>query len=323
MPIQDHENLIPGLTVLIPVYRGAANLPQLLERLEPVLRTLSTPFEVILVNDGSPDDSWQVITESTNQYDWVHGIDLLRNYGQQNALLCGMRAARYETTVTMDDDLQHPPEAIPHLLAKLSEGFDVVYGTPKQLTQSKLRNALSASIKRFAAKALGISGVRDINSFRAFRTKLRAAFADFRGPKLFLDPMLAWGTDRFASVEVQHQRREHGSSNYGLLRLVNQTLLMLTSFSTLPLRLASLIGLVFLCIGFALFAFVLIRYLSQGSQPGFPFLASTIILFSGAQLFALGIIGEYLATMFHRLTDRPTYVVRAETEHSNTTNVRG
>lgn len=315
MSIDEHRReLQSGLSIVIPVYRGAASLPLLLEQVAAAYDGSGTPFEVILVNDGSPDDSWKVITESAAQYPWVRGIDLLRNYGQQNALLCGVRAARYEITVTMDDDLQHPIECIPLLLAKLDKGFDVVYGTPEKLAQSPLRNFLSSTIKRATAAALGLPNLRDINAFRAFRTELRAAFEESHGSNVFLDPMLAWGTKRFTSVEVRHDRRAHGTSNYSILKLINQTLLMVTSFSTLPLRLASLLGLGFIAFGFALFLYVLVRFLIEGSQPGFPFLASVIILFSGAQLFALGIIGEYLASIFHRMIGRPPYVVRTIAE---------
>jgi len=291
------------------VYNGAATVGELVQRLGVVLAEIGLPHEVILVNDGSQDASWATIVAAAEREPWVRGINLARNYGQHNALLCAVRAARFDVCVTLDDDLQHPPEEIPQLLAKLAEGFDVVYGTPRQLTQNSARNFLSEAVKRAMARAIGLETIRDINAFRVFRTRLRDAFADFRSPQLLLDALLVWGTRRFAAVPVRHERRRVGRSNYTLRRLFNQTLFMLTGFSTAPLRMASLVGFGFFCFGVLVLIYVLARFLVEGSQPGFPFLASIIALFSGAQLFALGILGEYLARIFDRSAERPTYLV--------------
>ena len=129
-----------NLSVVVPVYRAEQSLPLLVERLQTVLPTLAEAFELILVNDGSPDRSWDTVEDLASTHDWVRGIDLMRNFGQHNALLCGIRAARYEIVVTMDDDLQHPPEEIHKLLEKLQEGCDVVYGIPEKKEQGLWRN---------------------------------------------------------------------------------------------------------------------------------------------------------------------------------------
>ena len=120
------------VSVVIPVYNSSTVLSALVDRLKPVLASHFDTYELILVNDGSSDESWQVIRTLVTKHSWIRGINLMRNYGQHNALLCGIRAVRHEIIVTMDDDLQHPPEEIPKLLQKLNEGYDVVYGTPKQ-----------------------------------------------------------------------------------------------------------------------------------------------------------------------------------------------
>ena len=159
-------------SVVIPVYRSEQTLDPLIERLGQVLPKLADSFEVVLVNDGSPDNSWAAIERLSMQYSWVHGVNLMRNYGQENAVLCGIRAAHYEIIVTMDDDLQHPPEEIPLLLAKLNEGFDVAYGTPKKLPHSWWRNAFSVITKYAVSYVMGFKTVREISSFRAFRTFL-------------------------------------------------------------------------------------------------------------------------------------------------------
>src|SRR5580704_1593170 len=130
--VEDRQELLPGLSVVVPVYRSEAILPELVRRLENVLPGVASNFELVLVNDSSPDGSWDVICHLARHYPWIRAINLMRNYGQHNALLCGIRAAQHGLIVTMDDDLQHPPEEIPKLLAMLDQGYDVVYGKPAQ-----------------------------------------------------------------------------------------------------------------------------------------------------------------------------------------------
>ena len=299
----------PNCSIVIPVYNSAATLSLLAERLGSILPNIAGEFEVILVNDGSRDDSWATICELAERYPWLRGINLMRNYGQHNATLCGVRSARHEFTITMDDDLQHPPEQIPLLLDKLSEGFDVVYGVPHRRPHSWWRNWFSVLTKRVLAQVMGIRTIRDIGAFRAFRTQLRCAFADYRNPNVILDVLLSWGTSRFGTVTVEEKPREAGQSNYNFLKLFRVTMIVLTGFSTVPLRFASMLGFGFTLFGIGVFFYVLFVALVQGSIPGFPFLASIISLFSGMQLFALGIIGEYLARIFDRSMDRPAYMI--------------
>ncbi|MEW6029323.1 MAG: glycosyltransferase family 2 protein [Chloroflexota bacterium] len=296
-----------NVSVVVPVYRGAETLEPLVQRLGKILPKAAQKYELILVNDGSPDESWEVMARLSKKYAWVRGVRLMRNYGQHNATLCGVRLARYDVTVTMDQDLQHPPEEIPVMLAKLEEGFDVVYGAPRKLPQGFVRNLLTANIKRLLARVMGVPSVKNISAFRVFRTHLREAFANFQSPSLTLDVLLSWGTARFTSVPVDVAPAER--SNYNFAALVKAALLILTGYSTAPLRLASWIGFIMTLFGLGVFLYVVWIYFTAGSLPGFPFLASVISLLGGAQLFALGIFGEYLARMFDRSMDRPPYVI--------------
>jgi undecaprenyl-phosphate 4-deoxy-4-formamido-L-arabinose transferase len=296
-----------NLSIVVPVYKGEKLIGLLVAQLSKTLPAFTENYEIILVNDGSPDDSWAVIQSLTDQYKYVRGICMMRNYGQHNATLCGVRLARYEVTVTMDQDLQHQPEDIPLLLTKLEEGYDVVYGAPRKLPQGFLRNLMTATIKQILAGVIGLPSVRSVSAFRAFRTNLREAFAKFQSPSLILDVLLSWGTTRFTSVPVNIGPA--GKTSYNFRMLVRTAMLILIGYSTLPLRFASWIGFVMTLFGLGVFVYVLFVYFSAGSIPGFPFLASIIALFSGAQLFALGIFGEYLARMFDRSMDRPTYVI--------------
>jgi undecaprenyl-phosphate 4-deoxy-4-formamido-L-arabinose transferase len=300
--------------VVVPAYNSAAILRTLVERLEPVLVALTDCYELVLVNDGSRDRTWNVIQELSTRYPWVRGVNLMRNYGQHNALLCGIRVALGDIIVTMDDDLQNPPEEIPALLAKLEGGYDVVYGTPKVEQHGLWRDVASRITKMALQSAAGAEVAGKVSAFRVFRAGLREAFANYRSPYISIDVLLTWGTTRFAAIPVAHHPREVGVSNYTFRKLVTHALNMLTGYSTAPLRLASLVGFGFTLFGVGVLAFVFLRYFISGSAvQGFPFLASVISIFSGAQLFALGIIGEYLARMHFRMMERPAYTVRDQT----------
>ena len=303
-----------GISVVVPVYNGEATLQDLIARLGSALKHCGYPFEVVLVNDGSRDRSWEVVEDLARTHSWVRGINLMRNYGQHNALLCGVRAATYDITVTMDDDLQHPPEEIPRLLEKLAEGYDVVYGTPKREQHGLWRDLAARLTKLVLQVVLGAKTARKVSAFRVLRTHVRQAFGNYGSPFVSIDVLLTWATTRFAAMPVLHEPRQQGKSNYTLLMLILHAFNMLTGFTTLPLQLASLIGFAFTLFGFGVLAYVVVRYaLEGGSVPGFPFLASMIAIFSGVQLFALGIIGEYLARIHFRLMDRPSYTVRGTT----------
>ncbi len=306
------------MSVVVPVYNSEGSLRPLVARLEPVLRAVAADFELVLVNDGSRDGSWAVVADLAAQHPWIRGFDLMRNYGQHNALLCGIRAARHGIVLTMDDDLQHPPEEIPKLLAELARGFDVVYGTPEHESHGILRDLASQATKLALQKSMGAATARRVSAFRALRTGVRDAFVDYRNQYISIDVLLTWGTTRFSSVVVRHDPRTIGASNYTLRKLMTHALNMVTGFSTAPLRLASFVGFACALLGVGILAYVLWTKIVYGSPVlGFTFLASMVALFSGAQLFALGVLGEYLARMHFRMMDRPTYAVRDTSSERN------
>jgi glycosyltransferase involved in cell wall biosynthesis len=309
--VSPNELALPtGVSVVIPVYNGAATLPELVRQLSVVLPRCSDRFEAILVNDGSEDASWGVVCSLANQYPWVRGINLMRNYGQHNATLCGIRAARYDVTVTMDDDLQHPPSQIPRLIVKLAEDYDLVYGTPRAMPHSWYRTLLSHAVKKTLATAIRQPMMINVIAFRAFRTQIRNASTRFASPRLLIDVLLGWGTTKITSVSVQYDPRCQGHSNYNIMKLLEMTVLLWTSYTTVPLRLASLVGFLFVLFGIFVFGYVSITYFVEGSVPGFPFLASLVSIFGGVQLFTLGMVGEYLANVFDRSLNRPVYLIK-------------
>lgn len=299
------------ISVVIPVYNSEGTLKPLVERLHAVLGELAAAYEIILVNDGSRDNSWHVIQDLGKSDPFVHAINLMRNYGQHNALLAGIRAAGYDLIVTLDDDLQNPPEEIPKLLDELSRGFDVVFGKPDKEQHGFLRDMASQITKLVLKQAMGAEVARNVSAFRVFHTSLRDAFQEFYGPYVSIDVLLTWGTTRFSSVQVRHDARHIGTSSYTLAKLITHGFNMMTGFSVVPLQVASMTGFGFTIFGFGVLVYVFGRYILQGNPvPGFPFLASIITIFSGAQLFALGIMGEYLARMHFRTMNKPAYVIR-------------
>jgi glycosyltransferase involved in cell wall biosynthesis len=312
-PADQVPDLVHGISAIVPVHRSETILPLLIARLTKALERLAANHEIILVDDGSPDRSWAVIADAASRDDRIHGIRLMRNFGQHNALLVGIRRARYPYIVTLDDDLQNPPEEITHLLARLTPDVDVVYGTPVLEQHNLWRSAASRVTKYALEEAMGAAAARSVSAFRLFRTDLRGAFERYQSPDISIDVLLTWGTTRFAAVDVRQEPRATGESGYTFGRLMHHALNMMTGFTTRPLRIASLVGFLFTIFGAGVFIFVVVRSLAEGDAvPGFPFLASIIAVFSGVQLLILGIMGEYVARMHLRLLERPPYVV-AET----------
>lgn len=300
-----------SISVVIPVYNGEENLQELLDRLLKVLEELDREFEIIFVDDNSADASWSLLCGLAESDSRVHGVRLSRNYGQHNALLCGIRMVRNEIIITMDDDLQHPPEELPKLLKELEGGYDVVYAPPQSEQHGLLRDLASQLTKLALQRVMGVKSARNVSAFRAFYTRLRDSFADCRSPYVSIDVLLTWGTTNFGVIPVEHAPRKAGVSNYSVSSLITHAINLMTGFTTLPLRIASILGFVFTFFGIGVFGWVLGSYLIYGATvPGFAFLASIIVIFSGVQLFSLGIIGEYIARMHFRSIERPTFHVR-------------
>ena len=307
---------MPSISVVIPVYRSQNSIALVVKELAAELPKLTDAFEAVLVEDSGGDGSWDVIQRLAAEYEWVRGFKLMRNYGQHSALLCGIRAASFEIIVTMDDDMQHPTPKIKDLLDKLAEGYDVVYGKPERGQHGLFRNIASLMTKWVLQGAMDGETARSISAFRAFRADLRPAFADFRGPPVNIDVLLTWGTSSFTAVSTPHSPRAIGTSNYTFGKLVAHAFNMVTGFSVLPLRFASVLGLIMTAFGFLILIYIILSQVLafRFEIPGFTFTASMLSIFAGAQMFTLGIIGEYLARMYLRLMDKPAYVIQQSTQ---------
>lgn len=310
-----------SVSVVVPVYNSEQTLPILISKIRAVLAPTASAFEVILVNDCSKDNSWQVIEKLATQDKAVLGLNLMRNYGQHNALLAGIMRAQYDYIVTIDDDLQNPPEEIPRLLDALAAGKDVAYGKPENRKHSLWRNISSKIIKGSLRLALGAEMASKSSAFRAFRSDLRKGFIHFTDAQVSVDVLLSWTANQIAEIKVAHQPRLNGRSGYTLRKLLSLTLSMVTGYSTAPLRFASSIGLISALLGVGIFLYVLIqRYIRDVSVPGFTFIAAEIAMFAGVQLFTVGVIGEYLARLHFRTMGKPPYAIRSETTQHDKSN---
>ena len=300
-----------GISVVVPAYRTPGTLPELCDQLLRHVAPLTDRMELVIVDDGSPDDTWSDVEQVAAEHDWVRGIRLLRNYGQHNALLAGLRETRYSLVLTIDDDLQNPPSEVPKLLQALTAEIDLVYGTPIEQPHSIGRNAASVLTKRSMARLLGPDVYPNSSAFRLFRAELLRGTSGVHDPFVSLDVLLSWSTTRVTSVGVAFARRTEGTSGYSFSKLLRHTFNMITGYSTRPLRIVSVLGFLFATFGFGLLAFVLLRWLIGDTDvAGFTFLAAAISMFSGVQLLSLGVVGEYLARMHFRTMGRPPYVVR-------------
>lgn len=307
-PLATSDPLERGISVVVPVHHSTVTLPALVQRIAAVLAVAR--YEVILVDDGSPSSTWNVIRTLADSEPEVVGLRLGRQSGQHNALVAGVRSAMFDIVVTMDDDLQNPPEEIPRLVAALEEEVDVVYGAPNRVAQKGWRRGSSFLARTLMASALGAENTDRMSSFRAFRTSLRNGFEVDLGPAVSLDALLSWSTSRFTAITVDHHERADGRSRYTFRRLLRFAIDTATGYSTVPLQLAMAIGLLTAVFGLGVLCWVIGRFLISGSSvPGFPFLASIIAIFAGVQLVTLGIIGEYLARMHFRVMHKPSYVV--------------
>jgi len=314
----DNNKQMPSISAVIPVFNSEDTLEELYLRLTKSLIVHSSDYEIIFINDSSGDNSSDIIYRLAKNDSNVVCFDLAKNYGQHNALLCGIRQAKYEVIVTLDDDLQNPPEEIPYLLEKLDQGYDGVYGYPKNEQHELFRNIASVFRKIALKTTMGISMARHVSAFRVFRTELRNSFSDYKGSFISIDVLLSWGTNSFSAIPVNHEKRVKGKSNYTFRKLVRHAVNMVTGFSVLPLQIASMTGFLLSLFGFVVLVYVVGRFLFQGSPvPGFPFLASIIAIFSGAQLLGIGIIGEYLARMHFRTMDKPQYFIKKTNKTSN------
>ena len=302
------------VSVVIPVYGSATILPDLALRLEAALLESAgkEAFELILVNDCSPDNAWAVIVDLAKVYPWLRGINLAKNVGQHNAIMAGFKLAKGEYVVTMDDDLQHDPADIPRLLAALEPDHDLCYVT----FESRKHAAWKRIGSRFNGAVAGLLLDKPrglyLSPFRGIRRAVVDAALRYAGPFVYVDGLLLQATNRIVTISAQHHQRSDGASGYSFRKSLSLWLKMATSFSVIPLRLVSAAGIAGAVLGGILAIAVFINKLMDPAMPiGWPSLIICILIVGSMQMLALGAIGEYIGRILLTINNKPQYVVRS------------
>lgn len=299
------------VSVVIPAYRSAVTLDELVERLVRVLDARGGSYEIILVEDGSPDDTWKTARSLHERYPQrVVAVQLMRNFGQHNALMCGFRHARGEIIVTMDDDLQQLPEDVPALIDTLQQGdYDLVYGRFGDRRHAAWRNLGSVLIHHFWR--LAFQSEFRASPFRAIRAAVVRSILTYTLNYTFVDGLLAWNTRRIGDVPVAHRPRAQGGSGYSVRKLLVLSFNLFTNFSLLPLQMISAAGVLAAGLGFAASLYYLVEYLlAHTTVPGYTSVILAVLILGGTQLVGLGMLGEYVGRLHMNVNRKPQYVER-------------
>jgi glycosyltransferase involved in cell wall biosynthesis len=314
--MQSPKNII--FSIVVPVYKSGPWLAELVERVGGVMTGIGEPFELVLVNDCSPDDiTWPAIEKLATKYGWVRGIDLFFNAGQFRATLCGLSEARGDFVITMDDDLQHPPEEIPKLIAAIRENpkLDCIFARYESKRHSGLRNLGSRLFFSFLNYLYDKPSDLQTSSFRIMRKELSQALVKYRIARPQPSPMIVLLTKKVANVSVRHDCRKQGVSNYTFFKLFCETIQSLINVSVLPLRWVSLVGLFFSVVSFAVGLFYLIEwYLGGISVAGFASLIIAITFFGGLTLLSIGVLGEYVGRVIQEVSGPTGFSIRRITD---------
>lgn len=300
-------------SIVVPVYNSAPILPVLYNRIAKTMESLTRRYEIIFVDDGSCEDTWEALKGIFKRGDHVKVVKLSKNFGQHNATMAGLHNTKGEYVITMDDDLQHPPEEIPNLIKKIDKGYDVVYGLYRIKKHGFGRNLGSKIIRYYYKKVFKVTS--STSSFRIIRRNIVNRLLEYDRSFIYIDGLIAWTTDCISTVMIKHKKRELGRSGYSLGKLIGLAMNMMTTFSLVPLKLASVLGLIFSSTGFLLAIFYLVKKIFWGVQePGFTSIIIAITFFAGVQLLTLGIIGEYLGRLHLNINERPQFVEKAVLE---------
>lgn len=298
----------PEVSIVIPVYNSEKCLDELNAQVSDALKNIT--YEMILVNDKSKDGSWKKIVSLAHVNPAIKGITLKKNAGQDNAIMAGLSQASGEYVVIMDDDLQHSPYDIAKLLAKCKEGFDVCYAFFGVKKQSPWKNAgsqlndLLAEI--FLKKPRGLY----LSPFKIMRSSVAKKIVDYNGPFPYVDGIILSITSNFTQVELLHQKRFEGTSNYNLVRSVSVFLKHVTGFSLYPLRIVTLIGITAASLAFLLGGYFIIDYLTNEARvEGWITVVLLLAFFNGLILMCLGLIGEYIGRIYLTVTAKPQFVI--------------
>ena len=301
------------ISVVVPVFNEEENLPELVQRLSQVLKNLKKPYEIIFVDDGSSDQSPEILKQFLKEHADLKLIRFNRNYGQHSAIFAGFSEARGDVIVTSDADLQTPPEEIPKLLQKIEEGFEAAGGYRQNRQDSVFRKIPSFFVAKLTSKFVGVP-LKDYGCMlRAYKKELIKEMLASGEVSTYIPALANSLASSVAEVPVEHHSRTHGKSKYNLFRLLHLNFDLMTSFSLLPIQLIGILGVIIAFIGLAFSAFLIIMRLVKGPEwavQGVFTLFAILFFFVGLQVLAIGLMGEYIGRIYQEVRQRPRYRIR-------------
>lgn len=300
------------VSFVIPCYRSAQTIGRVVEEIDTTMKGLSGyEYEIVLVNDASPDDTFEVIRALCAKRNDICGVNLARNFGQHAALMAGFRHARGDVVICLDDDGQTPADEAGKLLAKLEEGYDVVYAKYTHKQHSLFRNFGSRVNELMTRVMLGKPKELYISSYFAMKKFVAQEMIRYENPYPYVIGLVLRTTKKIANVEVTHREREIGTSGYTMGKLLGLWFNGFTAFSIKPLRIATVIGVVSACGGFVYGIYTIVKkFLNPAVPVGFSALMASFVFFCGLILLMLGLIGEYIGRMYISMNNSPQYVIR-------------
>ena len=310
------EAPVPYISVVIPVFNEEENLAELSDRLLTTLSANGRPFEIIFVDDGSADRSWEILTELCQYHpNHIRALQFIRNFGQHQAIFAGFQATRGQIVVTLDADLQNLPEDIPKLVAKLEEGYDSVGGWRENRLDSWLRTLPSFFMNRTMSWVTGVK-LRDYGCMlRAYRREVVDGINQCQESSSFIPALANLFSRRVAEIPVGHAERERGTSKYNLFRLLRLNFDLMTGFSHLPIHAVGAMGVAIALLGFGFGLYLFIRRFFVGPEvEGVFTLFAILFVFVGLNTFGLALIGAYVGRIYKEVRGRPRYVIRQRLE---------
>ena len=297
------------ISFVIPVYNGVKVVERLYQQLLPVAKSFGG-YEMIFVDDGSTDNSYAALTSLSAKSPSVCAVQLSRNFGQHNATLAGLSCARGELIVTLDQDLQNPPEEIPRMVEKLREGYDVVYGLPEERAHNFFRNITSDFSKWISRKILTTALNGNFSSFRVMKRWVAEEIVKYNSSYTYIDGLISWTTTNIGGVTVRNDRSDL-ESHYTVTRLINHGLNLLVNFSIKPLQIASIMGLVSAFVGLIGASVVVIQKIMFNIPvQGWASLMVVVLVIGGMQIVFLGLIGEYTGRILMNSNSSPKFIIR-------------
>ena len=297
------------VSIVIPVYRSEKILPHLIKKIYDVLT--GKRFEIILVNDNSPDNSWNMILELKRSYPNIVGVNLSKNFSQHNAIMAGLNQAHGETIIMMDDDLQHPPEKIPDLISVINSGKDVCYTNYVERKHNKIKIVGSRVANYIAMVLLDKPKEIYLSSFKAISKALCETIIRYSGPYPYVDGLILQATKNYGIIDIPHNERFEGSSNYSTVKLVSLFIKMATGFSVIPLRMVSYLG-VLTCLSGLIYSILIVinQLFFEKAVEGWSSMVIIVLVLGGVQMISLGIIGEYLGRVYLKLNEKPQFIIK-------------